>query len=566
MIGWDGATFDLIRPWVAQGKLPTIARLMRDGVHGLLRSTLPPMTFPAWSSFLTGVNQGKHGIFDFTRQPPGSYGLEFVSGAQRRAPTFWHILSEAGRKVIAVSIPCTFPPEPVNGVMISGLDAPGMGGHVDARGMYPPDLYDELIRHNINHPISGLVAGAADLSSGRDDLALEKILEAIRGKAATLKYLMTNRPWDCAMILFGESDGVAHHYWKYCDPNSPLFQDQPALRDSMLRVYQELDRHTEQLISLVPADTTVLMMSDHGFGGVTNWLLYPNCWLHSHGLLRFRGRFARWRSRVLDSLRLRAMVRMPAWLKRLLFRFSRRGVGAMEARVRYGMINWAGTQAYFEENPYYPVLWVNLKGRQPAGVVEPGRPYEALRDRLVSLLESWRHPQTGEPIVEKAYRREDLYSGPCAQEFPDIIVKWGQVRGYTYTFKLSAKSHDLAWIRELDPHAPESLETFLGKSGHHRDDGIFLAQGPGIRQGATVQGARLIDLAPTILHLQGTAVPAHMDGRILDDIFADQGARQAPVSTSAAPAAPLAAEDKGTYSADDEEKIVERLRALGYME
>jgi predicted AlkP superfamily phosphohydrolase/phosphomutase len=565
MIGWDGATFDLIRPWVAEGKLPAIARLMREGVHGLLRSTMPPMTFPAWTTFLTGVNQGKHGIFDFTRQKPHSYGLEFVSGAQRRAPTFWRILSDAGRKVIALSIPCTFPPEPVNGVMISGMDAPGMAGHVDARGMHPPELYDELAARSIYHPISGLAAGAAELSSGRDELALGKILAAVQGKAATFKYLLTAHPWDCAMLLFGESDGVAHHYWKYCDPASPLFQDKPALRDSMLRVYQELDRQTDELLRLLPADTTVLMMSDHGFGGVTNWLLYPNCWLHEQGLLRFRGGFARWRSRLLDSLKTRGFVRLPAGIKRLLFRLSRRGLGAMESRARYGMIDWSGTQAYFEENPYYPVLWINLKGRQPGGTVEPGRPYEELRDRLIGLLGAWRHPDTGERIVEKVYRREELYAGPCVHEFPDIVVKWGQLRGYTYTFKNSAKSRDLAWLKQLDPHAPESLETFLGKSGHHRDDGILVARGAGIRQGATILGARLIDLAPTILHLQEVPVPAHMDGRVLEDLFTDAGAQ--PVAVQAGPAATLTAagDNKAVYSADDEEKIAERLRALGYM-
>src|SRR5689334_13033273 len=137
IIGWDGATFDLIRPWVAQGKLPHIARLMETGAHGSLRSNLPPMTFPAWSSFMTGKNPGKHGIFDFTRPRPGRYELEFVNGGHRRAASFWQILTRAGRKVVSISVPCTFPPEAVDGVMISGFDAPGLegrGAHVDARG------------------------------------------------------------------------------------------------------------------------------------------------------------------------------------------------------------------------------------------------------------------------------------------------------------------------------------------------------------------------------------------------------------------------------------------------
>ena len=142
MIGWDGATFDLIPPGSAEGKLPTIARLMAAGVHGPLRSTMPPWTFPAWTSFMTGKNPGKHGIFDFFRPRPGTYDLEFVNGGHRRGATFWKILGDAGRKVVSISMPCTFPPEPVNGVMISGFDFPGEGpgSYVDARGMYPPEL------------------------------------------------------------------------------------------------------------------------------------------------------------------------------------------------------------------------------------------------------------------------------------------------------------------------------------------------------------------------------------------------------------------------------------------
>src|SRR4029434_259314 len=89
IVGWDGATFDLIRPWVAQGKLPLLAKLMGHGAHGDLRSNISPMTCPSWSSFMTGMNQGKHGIFDFTRLKPGSYQLEFVNGGQRKVPSIW---------------------------------------------------------------------------------------------------------------------------------------------------------------------------------------------------------------------------------------------------------------------------------------------------------------------------------------------------------------------------------------------------------------------------------------------------------------------------------------------
>ena len=119
---------------------------------------------------------------------------------------------------------------------------------------------------------------------------MQKILEVIRRKAATAKYLFQKYDWDCAMILFGESDGAGHHFWKYCDRHSPLFTaEPPGMQDSILRVYQELDRQLGELQASRAADTTLLMMSDHGFGGVSNSVLYPNCWLRERGILRFRG-------------------------------------------------------------------------------------------------------------------------------------------------------------------------------------------------------------------------------------------------------------------------------------
>jgi predicted AlkP superfamily phosphohydrolase/phosphomutase len=567
IIGWDGATFDLIRPWVAEGKLPNVAKLIETGVHGPLRSTLPPWTFPAWTSFMTGKNPGKHGIFDFFRTRPGTYDLEFVNGGHRRAATFWQILSAAGKAVISISVPCTFPPEKVNGVMISGFDTPGAvgGSFVDARGMYPPELHEELVKHVGPHPVGASIM--REINTGRLDVALERIVEVVHQKAATAKYLLRHRPWDCAMILFGESDASGHQFWKYADPNSPLFTEQPpGMRDSILRVYQALDREIGELRAHLPPDTTVLMMSDHGFGGVSNWVIYPNCWLHEKGLLRLRGQMRNRLSRVLDGVKFWAVCNLPAWVQRLVYKLGGRNLGRIESSVRYGMIDWPQTQVFFDENPYYPTLRINLKGRQPHGTVEPGQPYEDLRTRVIQELESWRHPETGDPIVEKAYRREEVYSGPCVEEAPDIVVKWAMYKGYSFAFKMSSKSRHRAWIEKVDPQHPENLQFFSSKSGTHRDYGIFLAQGPAIRPGMTLDGARMFDLAPTILHLLGVSVPDDMDGRVLEEIFTD--AFQAPVQRSSGPGvvAPAAAVNNDGYTAEDEEKVNERLKALGYVE
>jgi len=567
MIGWDGATFDLIRPWVAQGKLPTIARLMQTGVHGLLRSTTPPWTFPAWTSFMTGKNPGKHAIFDFFRPRPGSYNLEYVNGSHRRGKTFWQILSEAGRKVVSISLPATFPPDRLdNGIMISGFDFPGEGpgSSVDARGMHPPELYAELKSTVGPHPIDASII--KEINAGRFDLVLERVLETLRKKAATARYLLQNKPWDCFMILFGESDGTGHQFWKYCDPNSPLFTDQPlGLQDSILRVYQELDRQAAELLGLVPADTTILMMSDHGFGGVSDWVIYPNRWLEGEGLIRLSTRGPSLLGRMLNSLKMWGVATLPAWLQRMLYRSAGWLVGRLEARVRYGLIDWSGTEAYFDENPYFPVVRVNLKGRQPNGIVEPGQHYEDVRDRLIRKLEAWRHPETGAPIVEKAYRREEVYSGPYVDLAADVIPKWALHNGYSYAYKNSSKAPAGTWLERVDPRQPAQQQFFTSKSGTHRDHGIFLAQGEAtVRAGVTIEGARIIDLAPTLLHLLDVPVPEDMDGRVLEEIFTAAYSSQHPVQRSAAPAPPPIVDSGDGYSEEEAALIGQRLNAMGY--
>lgn len=566
IVGWDGATFDLIEPWIAEGKLPNIAEVWNGGSHGELQSTLPPMTFPAWTSFMTGKNPAKHGIYDFTRPRPGTYDLEFVNGGQRKAPTFWKLLSDAGKRVISISVPCTFPPEPINGVMLSGFDAAGLGGSsskLDARGMYPREVYDELERELDGHPIGSFPI--QEINQGRAEAAVQKILDVIGRKAATAKYLMQSREWDCAMILFGESDGAGHHFWKYCDHRSPQFTPEPAsMRDSILRVYQELDRQLGELKQLLPFDTTLLMMSDHGFGGVSNTVIYPNCWLREQNVLQFRGGFSKWVSRRLDALKLFAVAALPNSVQKFLSRVARTQLGGIEAKVRYGIIDWSETQAYFEENPYYPALRINLKGRQPQGTVEPGEEYEELRSELIRRLEEWRHPATGERIVEKAYRREEVYDGGSLDEAPDIVVKWATHEEYTYAFRVSSKSQSLHWMEELDPRREDNMAFFSGKSGSHRDNGIFLAEGPEVIAGKAISGARIIDMAPTILHLLGVPTPADMDGRALIEVL--EGEAASPLEIGAAAGVVTEPDEAGTYTEEDKVVINERLRALGYID
>jgi predicted AlkP superfamily phosphohydrolase/phosphomutase len=494
---------------------------MERGVHAPLQSTIPPWSFQAWTSFMTGKNPGKHGVYDFFRTPLGTYDLEFVNAGHRRGgANLWQILSQSGRKVISIGVPATFPPDPVNGVMISGFDFPGEGPgtFLDARGIYPREALAELHREVGRYPIDPPIL--REMDQGRFDVALERILDTIDRQAAAAKYLALHRPWDFFMMVFGESDGVSHYFWQFCDPNSPFWIEEPAgLEDSMLRVYQRLDDHLGDLLSSIPGDTMSVVMSDHGSGGISQWVLFPNLWLEEKGFIRLRNKTERKLSQVRQKFRKWGVATLPSWVQRTLYRRAVKTLGRFEARLRYGIIDWPQTQAYFDENPYYPVVRVNLKGRQPMGIVKPGSEYEELRARLIEDLESWRHPETGERIIEKAYRREEVYAGECFAEAADIVPKWALDRGYNYGFRVSSQSPDGRWITQMNPRRKDS-PFFPRKFSSHRDQAIFAAKGPGIDPDSRLNNIRIIDLAPTILKCLDVDVPEDMDGRVLEELFA----------------------------------------------
>ena len=192
VIGLDGGTLDLVRPWAVEGRLPNLASLMDRGLWGPLRSTLPAATFPAWTSLMTGANPGRHGIFDFTARVPGSYRVRFVNGTFRGVPTIWKLLSDEGRRVASIAMPGTYPPEPVNGKMVSGFDAPVARG-IDGSFVWPPEAHREV------RAVAGRLpfADVQEVNIGPDWAAhaLPRLLHGIERKTA-LACAWLAREWD----------------------------------------------------------------------------------------------------------------------------------------------------------------------------------------------------------------------------------------------------------------------------------------------------------------------------------------------------------------------------------
>ncbi len=556
ILGLDGATFDLIHPWVQAAKLPHFARLLNRGVAGRLRSTIPPMSPPAWNSFMTGMNPGKHGIYDFTGRKPHSYETHFINASWRRAPTMWQHLSQVGKRVAILSVPFTYPPDKVNGYMVSGMDAPGVAGLVDRSATYPPELCDDITANVGDYPMGPNLFGYTDPAE-----MVDAALRTIEKKAAAARYVYHKDDWDLFMFVLGETDAASHRFWRYGDPASPLRDDtawNAKVTNALLTIYQKADEVIGQFMALARPDTTVIVMSDHGNGGNSDKAVYLNRWLESQGLLRFRALHGVLKAGIERTKQLGLRL-LPPNVKRAIYRLTNIP-DMVESWARFSAIDWRQTQAYSEETPYYPSVWINLQGREPMGIVAP-HDYEQVCDHIVAQLTAWRNPYSGEKMIKRVHRREELYAGPHVDKAPDLTIEWELDHGYSYLFRPSTG------LRRPPVHQLKAEERRRVKSGDHRDEGILLATGPHFIRPGEIKEASILDLAPTILYLLGLPIPPEMDGHVLTQLFPDDYLSQHPIQHGLNGGSGAEFDDtQRDYSAAEEEAIRARLQGLGYIE
>lgn len=554
VIGLDGATFDLIKPWAAEGALPTLQRLMENGAHGTLRSTIPPMTGPAWTSFATGVNPGQHRLFDWIAREPGSYQFLPVTALDCKAPTIYSLLSQVGRRVCALNIPMTYPPLPVNGVVVSGLPAPSTRNTIT----YPPELFQEIL-DNVGDYILYPDPGQAYSDSGVDAF-LARLYKTTELRIRTLDYLRQREAWDFAMVVFNGTDTISHALWKYMDKTHPLHDPRQAEKygTAIRDYYHHLDGQLARIVDTLPADTTLIVMSDHGFGPFHKFI-HVNNWLLREGFMQLQPGV---RARVKHALFRSGFSPMNVYdtLMRLGFGALKRevvrgqGQGLLKTLfLSFEDVDWSRTPAYSLGN--VGQIRINLAGREPFGCVQPGAEYEKVRDQIIERLGTLRDPQTGELVVETIYKREEIYSGAYLAEAPDIVFLPRRLEYFGFG-EYEFGSHKII----------EAMKR--GISGTHRMNGIFLAYGAAVKAGLEIQNAQLIDLAPTMLHLMGEAVPAHMDGRVLTEIVRED--RQPIPRQHRQTAVDGANNGAGSFqgdalSAEEQKVLADRLRSLGYV-
>jgi predicted AlkP superfamily phosphohydrolase/phosphomutase len=528
MIGLDGATFDLLDPLVEHGVMPFLGEFLGRGTRARLRSTPTFITPQAWTSLATGRSPGSHGIFDFVRPEETDAGvyIKLLGSSDVQCETIWSMASRSGRTVTLLNFPLTYPAPRVSGFVVPAFVT---ARHL-RRAVRPPDLY-----HRLNQ-IPGF--DAADLAM---DLELEKkgvqglpeadyeawILAHMRHEAQwfkVLRHLMRNDPTDLTAIVFDGPDRIGHLAWRLIDPGllpaSPTSWEQ-RIRDLCLRYFRQLDSFLAEIIDDAGPEATIYIVSDHGFGP-THDIFYVNRWLEQQGYLHWGSAGAP----VDDSESM-----LPQQMK-----------------AQYNLIDWKRTVAY-ALTPSANGIHIRVADRPGRNGVAPAR-YDSLRDEIVAGLGTVVDPLTGEPIVREVHEREEIFAGSQMSRAPDLTLV---LRDFGF---VSVLNSDL------------TVKQRQQAKGLHRPDGIFIAAGPGIRRGAAVKRLSIMDVAPALLRSMELPAPPDFDGRLPTEIFqvAPDLDRAAGSATRSDVAASDADGSDSGYTGDEEDLVLSRLRALGYLE
>jgi len=547
IVSLDGATFDVLRPLIQQGYMPNLGRMMNEGLSAPLDSVIPPVTGPAWTSFMTGKNPSKHGIFEFSRFDEKEYTWKLNNSQYIRSKTLWQILTEQGKRSIVLNLPYTYPPYEINGLIVCGWDAPS----VETNFTYPSELREEILRiipdYSSTHDV-WLWKYISIRTEAQFDRFLDKQILGFQHEVDLASHFLDTQEWDVFMTHFQQTDWLQHKVWTYIAKACANSSDKSARLEKVRNCYREFDRLVGVLFDKVKKHHPLkIVLSDHGFGQ-DRGNICVNYFLNQWGyffpsennqkpvsdLFRksrfkfFRDAFsslAKAKHRIFDARRYKtwaAYVHGNVEQKRLAIDWSRTKVALV-----------TGSETGF--------IYVNVKGRAPLGNVEPGAEYESLVSDVMSKLGELRHPLSGEKLFTKVARGRDIYSEVGEGILlPDIVL---------------IGAHGFGFSLRVSDSMPETIP-----EGSHRPEGVLFMQGEGLNTRIPDFHPKLIDIAPTILHSLGITVPRGMDGRVLEEIWPEpQTVRYDDTDNTVI-------QRKATYTAEESDLIEQRLKGLGYLE
>jgi predicted AlkP superfamily phosphohydrolase/phosphomutase len=529
VLALDALDPDLMERFAAEGRLPHLSRLAEQGLSGRLRSSFPPVSVPAWSTFLCGAGPGRHGLFDFTVLEHGVGGrprVRFQNGADRAVPTLLDLLDRAGRRVCSIGLPTTYPAPPLHhGAVLAGFDSP-LVGRPDPRAMHPPQLWRRLRAEGLDLRTSTLPEGRK--GSGWHERAAAQLLASIERRLAQTLRLLALGPWDLVLAHFQAADTAGHHFMRYFDETSERHDAEHPERARVLGdVYAALDSAVGRLDAALPDEALRIIVSDHGMGPASGCVIHLNRWLEQEGFLVRRAPGLR--DAEVERLRRGALRYLPRELGAPLFRLLRRGPAAsLESAFRFASLDLEQSAAFSEESSTLPGIWV----------LDP-----TARERLIARLRAW-------DAVVRVHRRHDLYRGAQAGRAPDLLLelRHGLVK--------TPAGYAGPAVRRLSG-AELDGERGAGLNGVHRPEGVLIASGPDLVRHGELWSAWIGDLAPSLLARLAVPIPAWMEGRAIPELGGKPEWSEEPP-----PPAPI---DPPGLTQAQAARVERRLRALGYL-
>lgn len=499
MLGLELGDGRLIDAWTRSGQLPVLQSLRQRGCWGWLDTSADLLHISAWPSIYTGTPPGEHGVY-FTFQPaPGLQGYQRFHTGLYGQPTVWKLLDAAQHRCVVLDPPYAHPEAGFGGTLIYEW---GSWAHYLAPGSVPPEAIKQLQQEVGAYPL-GLEAndlgwGALDAASTRD-----KLLRAIQAKTAATRSLMQQPGWELLFSVFGETHVAGH----YC--LNAAAADDAAQQPLLLEIYRALDAAIGELIAAAGPDTTVLVVSgDRVAANHAGWHLLPEflqrLGLQSDPKAPPPGAGADAPRRRRDPVKMLRDL-LPKNFRKSLARLLPTAMrDKLAQRVDTADIDWSRTKVACLPTDLEGYLRINLKGREPQGIVAPGAEFEAVVAQITEALAELRDPATGEAVVREVIRTDRAFPGARQAWLPDLVVRWNGARPIT-------RAHSPR-VGTLAAPSPDP------RPGTHAGPGFVLAAGPGVRAGAELQGGNILDIAPTLLARFGVAAPATMRGRVLPEL------------------------------------------------
>jgi len=544
VIGLDGATFDQLTLWMDAGYMETVESLVKGGAWTELKSTLPPVTAPAWSTFATGLNPGRHGVFNFSQISWDKPGKRILCDSRNvHGARFWNVLNQQGAHAGIVDLPMFFPPDEIQGFMVSDVITSGWKKALTHPQHLKADLEAALpdAAKIMAHPLTNGVASTPAY--------LKKMISSLESKEALDLHLVSRYPCDVFVTVYSHTDVFQHHFWHVFDNSHPLYdtRNTSKLTPLMGKFIRRLDTAVRRLIEASRC-RTVILISDHGFGPARR-VVYVNTVLRSLGYLQVKSNVIQTKNVTPRKVKSMATGLDLLGFRKFISKGLRKRIADFLRKALFPEIDWNQTRAHFAMQADYGV-WINRKNQvNPDGLALTEAEYGNLLGQLVADLKKARDPVSGDLLFDGVYRREEVFAGPYVEQAPDVMLE--PAFGYMASSDFSA---------EITGNQLPGLVT-----GCHRPEGIFVAWGPDVRLGKLPQ-ARIEDAAPTLLHLAGAQVPEGLDGSALE-VFTPSYQKTHPVVFfDASGIGGHTGMDRPELSDEDEEAAIERLRSLGYLQ